>query len=575
MKHKRVFFPESIGETDVWCNIFCYCTNCGTEIVGNEESFKEHNEAMARAMSYGDFKVLSSAAYDYVKENICCPVCGAPIQTYGNEVFLDLSLNKLIYDVQGQRRGNGSFLIFENGYGCLNCDFVSGYRLLFNGAKGTIDIYSEEDIESMPESEEEQLKWLTACEPKDENEITEIFECMRCVRIKKEEATVSGALEELMTESEAQALDTPKADISKIKKDPEVLKQYIEHLINIESSIYSTKERLEELLKLQIPVDEELSVAGFIASEAKREELEKAKKAHEHLPSEASYSSTQPKMPEAPKEPKEPIKPELKKAGLFNKRKVQEENDALTSAYEKKKQEYEAQQKAYAIALEEHKRALDAYKKEYSAWEKETEEKIKAAEKAAAQKVKEAEEALTVALKNPPETIETQEKKLLTAEIEQAKGTLRKLVKAKNELYALNVIFGKYRDIVALTSFYEYLLAGRCEALEGKDGAYNIYESEIRANQIISQLNDVMDSLEEIKNGQYLVYSTIKGVYSSLEQLNNKTEAALTAMDKMQGDISQISKQSEVIAYNTEQAAFYAKKNKELTDALGFMVALK
>ena len=164
---------------------------------------------------------------------------------------------------------------------------------------------------------------------------------------------------------------------------------------------------------------------------------------------------------------------------------------------------------------------------------------------------------------------------MLSAEIEQAKKTLGDLVKAKNELYSTNVIFGKYRDIVALTSFYEYLVAGRCDSLEGKDGAYNIYESEIRTNQIISQLNDVMDSLEQIKNGQYMVYSTIKGVYSNLEQLNTKTEAALIAMDQMQDDISQISKQSEVIAYNTEQAAFYAKKNKELTDALGFMVALK
>ena len=38
--------------------------------------------------------------------------------------------------------------------------------------------------------------------------------------------------------------------------------------------------------------------------------------------------------------------------------------------------------------------------------------------------------------------------------------------------------------------------------------------------------------------------------------------------------MSRIADNTEVIAYNTERTAFYAKKNTELTNALGFMVAL-
>lgn len=50
---------------------------------------------------------------------------------------------------------------------------------------------------------------------------------------------------------------------------------------------------------------------------------------------------------------------------------------------------------------------------------------------------------------------------------------------------------------------------------------------------------------------------------------------AVNAIDRMQTDVSSISHMSEVIAYNTEQAAYYGKKNNELVHALGFLVALK
>ena len=43
----------------------------------------------------------------------------------------------------------------------------------------------------------------------------------------------------------------------------------------------------------------------------------------------------------------------------------------------------------------------------------------------------------------------------------------------------------------------------------------------------------------------------------------------------MKSYMSKIADNTEVIAYNTEKTAYYAKKNAELTNALGFLVALK
>ena len=85
-------------------------------------------------------------------------------------------------------------------------------------------------------------------------------------------------------------------------------------------------------------------------------------------------------------------------------------------------------------------------------------------------------------------------------------------------LYSQNIIFPKYRDIVPISSFYEYVLSGRCDKLEGADGAYNIYENELRQNLIITNLGEINSNLNGIRNNQYTLYEAIS---SSKELLND------------------------------------------------------
>ena len=101
--------------------------------------------------------------------------------------------------------------------------------------------------------------------------------------------------------------------------------------------------------------------------------------------------------------------------------------------------------------------------REYEKFESEVDQKLSVAKRKATERISRAQTALEAALKAPSQTIEMEEKKMIEAEIDTAKDTINKLAKAKNELYSINVIFGKYRDIVALTSFYEYLLSGRSD----------------------------------------------------------------------------------------------------------------
>lgn len=164
---------------------------------------------------------------------------------------------------------------------------------------------------------------------------------------------------------------------------------------------------------------------------------------------------------------------------------------------------------------------------------------------------------------------------MIDTEVEDAEALLRKFFECRNRLYAYKIVFDKYRDVVALFTFYEYLMAGRCTTLEGHEGAYNIYESEVRSNMIIGQLTQVIEKLESISERQFIIYSEIKKVNSSLEQLNSTMNKALVSIQKLEENVEQIAKNSEVIAHNSAVSAYYAKLNAELTNALGFMVALK
>lgn len=94
-----------------------------------------------------------------------------------------------------------------------------------------------------------------------------------------------------------------------------------------------------------------------------------------------------------------------------------------------------------------------------------------------------------------------------------------KLEKALSDLYAENVIFPKYRNLVAITAINEYLESGRCDKLEGADGAYNLYEMELRQNIIIGQLSNIIDNLEAIRNNQYSLYVELKRANETVEEI--------------------------------------------------------
>ncbi len=119
---------------------------------------------------------------------------------------------------------------------------------------------------------------------------------------------------------------------------------------------------------------------------------------------------------------------------------------------------------------------------------------------------------------------------------------------ARDTLYQMDVIYPKYRNIVAVSSIYEYLASGRCSRLDGPDGAYNLYEMELRQNIVIGQLSAISGNLEQIKNNQYTLYQDLLTAnHQSFEMLSDISDSAKYSAYS-----------SEATAKNTEALKFKA-----------------
>ena len=117
-----------------------------------------------------------------------------------------------------------------------------------------------------------------------------------------------------------------------------------------------------------------------------------------------------------------------------------------------------------------------------------------------------------------------------------------------NNFYSKNIIYPKYRGLVPIAAFYEYFNSGRCDTLTGHEGAYNIYETEIRMNVIIAKLDDVLHRLDEIRETQYALYDAIENADVVVNNMNN-------TINGLVGNMKSIVDNQNVIAYNTRIAA--------------------
>ena len=447
----------------------------------------------------------------------------------------------------------------------------------------------------------------------------------------------------------------------------EKLKDYILHLIHMESEIYLLSERLLSLQQQEADNEKSTARAKVVIDEDATKELQTIEdpisKRIEYLTEKLkqpragvtlasvkdSLSKTglfkpqkptakKPIAPIAPVFPNmmKPIAPQYKQAGLFNKKRVLAENEELKrkyeeaqieysrlmSAYEAERAKYEEGLKSFPMRLSRYENAQKQYESDLKAYNtayaKALETAVQTAESGFREKIAENEEELKTSKRRIKEDAKQRIKNLpqarvarfLSEERTALMEELKRIIAGRDELYSYNIIYGKYRNFVALTSLYEYLDSGRCSSLDGPLGAYNLFESESRTNEIILQLSAIAASLESIKANQYMLYKELKMVNHNLSEMSDLTRAVIielqeteakldrtasklsgikSAVDSNTGLLTSIRNTSAITAvsstataYYSAQSAHYAavnahysKINAELTDALGYMVALR
>lgn len=417
------------------------------------------------------------------------------------------------------------------------------------------------------------------------------------------------------------------APVSSSNKKVNLL-EYISHLIDIETDIMFYSRCLTELLIKQTPFRRQVNYTQYTEEELLKTKLDdecnelenrKERMASENEINEADYDvesfldkkgMPKPSKPSAPSEPNlvKPIEPLLQKPSIFNKKRIESENAILLSQYNSQVEKYNNTWERYQQMLIRYQEEMTEYENkiaEYQRMSRLCEQELEAEKEAEKEKIKKEREKEIKEIdfqidektkqKNNiaglvrDQIEESTEYSLFSfyqEEISEIERILTSLFQCRKEFYDMNIIYPKYRSIVPLASIFEYLQSGRCSELEGPTGAYNMYESESRADIIICKLDDIISSLEEIKANQYRLYQEVKSINASISRLNDSLTSGLKDINlsiketngilKEHGEkLDEIKENTKMTAYFTEKNAEYSKRNLKYTEALTYIALIK
>lgn len=133
------------------------------------------------------------------------------------------------------------------------------------------------------------------------------------------------------------------------------------------------------------------------------------------------------------------------------------------------------------------------------------------------------------------------------------------------KMYDLGVIFPKYRNWVAISTIYEYFATGRCTTLVGADGAYNLYESELRQNLIIGKLDEIVKQLEIIKQNQYTLFTELNKTNYIIKEMYNNTKKIVDSIENIEDTVQEISHSSYITSYCAQVTAQNTEALKYIT----------
>lgn len=145
------------------------------------------------------------------------------------------------------------------------------------------------------------------------------------------------------------------------------------------------------------------------------------------------------------------------------------------------------------------------------------------------------------------------------------------------KLYAVDIIYIKYRSLVPISRFCEYLDSKRRTELEGPNGMYELYETEVRSNQIVSGLHKISEDvarlgtqigylsyqMDQIRQNQCVLYEVLSHSNTLIENLCCEMKGIASRQeqhyDTMEESASLAAYSAEITAQNTKILAEIAQ----------------
>lgn len=136
----------------------------------------------------------------------------------------------------------------------------------------------------------------------------------------------------------------------------------------------------------------------------------------------------------------------------------------------------------------------------------------------------------------------------INRQISSVKEEQAKTKNALNAIYSLDIIHPSYRNLVAVSTFYDYFDKGICVSLTGRDGAYAFYEEALRFQRIETKLDVIISKLDEISENQRYIAELVREGNASLRRIEKQN-------DRMISQQSEIVENTALTEYNTRCGA--------------------
>lgn len=117
------------------------------------------------------------------------------------------------------------------------------------------------------------------------------------------------------------------------------------------------------------------------------------------------------------------------------------------------------------------------------------------------------------------------------------------------KLYSNNFILPKYQNFVSVSQIYEYLDTKKCDEI---DGAYNLFESELRQNTIVVNVDELVNQFEQFNSTMCYVVSSINQMNTILESISNQLGSIIPSLNTIQVNTILATYYHRCISFNDE-----------------------